>query len=103
MKLNIQKVTLAELLHDEEAAEQVEQGLVDWYDALERNFPDEHIQADVNAGSLIEELEYNGMTVEKIADLHQAVGYDRYGGYIDLFYVEELGIHVMVVFLPRAW
>lgn len=103
MKLDIQNVTMSELIEDEERKQLVKNGLMNWFDALECDFQDEFIQADESAESLIEELEYNEMGKEKIIQLHQATGYARYGGYIDLYYVSDYGFYVMVAFLPRTW
>lgn len=64
-----------------------------WLEKLEESSPDSSFYFDVDFDSLLETLEYNGITTDQIKKLNDA----RYGNYVDFMYIKKDEMYLMEV------
>lgn len=64
-----------------------------WLDVLEKANIDSSYYKDKNIGSLIESMEYNGLKIDELRKMNEAI----YGNFIEFYYIEDMDMHVMEV------
>lgn len=65
----------------------------DWLGVLEKTNLDSAFYMDKNMGSLIESMEYNGLKIDELRKMNEAM----YGNFIEFYYIEDEDVHVMEV------